>query len=109
MDFKRGHIFRVNLEPTQGSEQQGTARPCVILSITPLNAKLRQVGVVPLSTSARALPPVVVAVPSAGVSSVALCHQLRTIDKTRIGKHLGELTAADLTAIENAVRQVYAL
>jgi mRNA interferase MazF len=107
MDFERGHIFRVNLEPTQGSEQQGTARPCVILSITPLNAKLRQVGVVPLSTSARALPPVVVAVPSAGVSSVALCHQLRTIDKAR--KHLGEVSAADLTAIENAVRQVYAL
>jgi mRNA interferase MazF len=109
MDFERGYIFRVNLEPTQGSEQQGTARPCVILSITPLNAKLRQVGVVPLSTSARALPPVVVAVPSAGVSSVALCHQLRTIDKARIGKHLGEVSAADLTAIENAVRQVYAL
>ena len=109
MDFKRGHIFRVNLEPTKGSEQQGTARPCVILSITPLNAKLRQVGVVPLSTSARALPPVVVSVPSVGVSSVALCHQLRTIDKVRIGKHLGELSAADLTAIENAVRQVYAL
>jgi mRNA-degrading endonuclease toxin of MazEF toxin-antitoxin module len=52
---------------------------------------------------------VVVAVPSAGVSSVALCHQLRTIDKARIGKHLGEVSAADLTAIENAVRQVYAL
>jgi mRNA interferase MazF len=109
MDFKRGHIFRVNLEPTQGSEQQGTARPCVILSITPLNAKLRQVGVVPLSTSARALPPVVVSVPSAGASSVALCHQLRTIDKARIGKQVGELSAADLTAIEQAVRQVYAL
>lgn len=109
MDFKRGNIFRVNLEPTQGSEQQGMARPCVILSITPLNAKLRQVGVVPLSTSARALPPVVIAVPSAGASSVALCHQMRTIDKTRIGKHVGELSAADMTAIEQALRQVYAL
>jgi mRNA interferase MazF len=109
MEFKRGSIFRVNLDPTQGSEQQGAARPCVILSITPLNAKLRQVGVVPLSTSARALPPVVVAVPSAGDSSVALCHQLRTIDKTRIGKHMGELSNADLAAIEQAVRQVYAL
>ncbi|WP_396432608.1 type II toxin-antitoxin system PemK/MazF family toxin [Limnohabitans sp.] len=53
MDFKSWHIFRVKLEPTQGSEQQGTTRPCVILSITPLNAKLRQVGLVPLSTSAR--------------------------------------------------------
>lgn len=109
MDLKRGHIFRVNLEPTQGSEQQGSARPCVILSITPLNAKLRQVGVVPLSTSASALPPVVVAVPSAGALSVALCHQLRTIDKTRIGKHVGELSAADMTAIEQAIRQVYGL
>lgn len=109
MDFKRAQIYRVNLEPTQGSEQQGTARPCVILSITPLNAKLRQVGVVPLSTSAKALPPIVVSVPSAGAASVALCHQLRTIDKTRIGKHVGEVSAADMTAIEHAVRQVYGL
>ncbi len=109
MDYKRGQIYRVNLEPTQGSEQQGTARPCVILSITPLNSKLRQVGVVPLSTSAKALPPIVVSVPSAGVSSVALCHQVRTIDKTRMGKHVGEISATDMTAIEHAVRQVYGL
>jgi mRNA-degrading endonuclease toxin of MazEF toxin-antitoxin module len=41
MDYKRGQIYRVNLEPTRGSEQQGIARPCLIFSITPLNAKLR--------------------------------------------------------------------
>ena len=109
MDYKRGQIYRVNLEPTKGSEQQGTARPCVILSITPLNNKLRQVGVVPLSTSAKALPPVVVSVPSAGPSSVALCHQLRTIDKTRIDRYVGELSPADMTAVEHAIRQVYGL
>ena len=83
MEYKRGQIYRVNLEPTKGSEQQGIARPCLIFSITPLNARLRQVGVVPLSTSAKVLPPVVVGVPSAGSDSVALCHQLRTIDKIR--------------------------
>ena len=109
MEFKRGQIYRVNLEPTKGSEQQGVARPCLILSITPLNAKLRQVGVVPLSTSAKVLPPVVVGVPSAGPDSVALCHQLRTIDKMRIGKYQGELSAPDMAAVESAVRQVYAL
>ena len=109
MSFKRGLIVRVNLEPTLGSEQQGTARPCVIVSITPLNDKLRQVGVVPLSTSAKALPPVVVSVPSAGASSVALCHQLRTIDKTRIGKHTRELSSADMLAVEQALRQVFGL
>jgi mRNA interferase MazF len=107
--YQRGQIYRVNLEPTQGSEQQGVARPCLILSITPLNARLRQVGVVPLSTSAKVLPPVVVGVPSAGPDSVALCHQLRTIDKLRIGKYLGEMSPADLVAVESAVRQVYGL
>jgi mRNA interferase MazF len=109
MDYKRGQIYRVNLEPTRGSEQQGIARPCLIFSITPLNAKLRQVGVVPLSTSAKVLPPVVVGVPSAGPDSVALCHQVRTIDKLRIGKYLGEISTTDMTAIEGAVRQVYGL
>lgn len=109
MDYKRGQIYRVNLEPTKGSEQQGVARPCVILSITPLNTKLRQVGVIPLSSSAKVLPPVVVGVPSAGPDSVALCHQLRTIDKMRITKFLGELSAADMVAVETAVRQVYGL
>jgi mRNA interferase MazF len=109
MDFKRGQIVRVNLEPAQGSEQQGSARPCAILSITPLNNKLRQVGVVPLSSSAKSLPPVVVSVPSAGGSSVALCHPLRTIDKTRIGKPMAELSVSDRTAAEQAVRQVYGL
>ena len=109
MDFKRGQIYRVDLEPTRGSEQQGIARPCVILSITPLNQKLRNIGVVPLSSSGKVLAPMVVAVPSAGENSVALCHQLRTIDKARVGKFLGELTPKDLTAIEDGVRQVYGL
>ena len=81
----------------------------MILSIAPLNARLRQVGVVPLSSSARALTPRVVAVPSAGTSSVALYHQLRTMDKSRIGKPGGDLSAQDLTSIEQAVRQVYGL
>lgn len=109
MDHQRGQIYRAKLEPAQDSEQPGTARPCMILSITPLNNKLRQVGVVPLSTSAKVLPPVVVPVPSVGASSVALCHQLRTIDKARLGKYVGELSASDMVAIEQSVRQVYGL
>ena len=109
MDFKRGQIYRVDLAPTRGSEQQGVARPCVILSITPLNQKLRNIGVVPLSSSGKVLAPMVVAVPSAGENSVGLCHQLRTIDKSRIGKFLGELAPKDLNAIEDCVRQVYGL
>lgn len=109
MDYKRGQIYRVDLEPARGSEQQGKARPCLVLSVTPFNKQFRTVGVVPLSSTARAYAPVSVAVPSAGDTSVALCYQLRTIDKTRIGKYLGELSSVDLATVENGVRQVYGL
>ena len=108
-DFSRGKIYRMDLEPTRGSEQQGTARPCVILTITPFNEKFRTLGVVPLSSSGRVLAPVVVAVPSAGTDSVALCHQLRTVDKTRVGKYVGEISAKDLLLVESSVRQIYGL
>ena len=108
--IERGQIFRVNLEPTKGSEQQGTARRCVVLSIAPFNKQFRTVGVVPLSSSARAAPPIVVAAQSAGLAdSVALCYQLRTVDKSRLIKLLGTVSSADLIAIENGVRQVYGL
>ena len=107
--IQRGDIYRVNLEPTLGSEQQGAARLCVVLSITPFNKQFKTVGVIPLSTSARAHAPVSVSVPSAGEFSVALCYQLRTVDKVRLLKRTGELSAADMAALEAAVKQVYGL
>jgi mRNA interferase MazF len=116
VDFKRGQIYRINLEPARGSEQQGSARhcvvlsrSCVVLSTTPFNKQFRSLGVVPLSSTARASAPIAVAVPSAGENSVALCYQLRTIDKSRVLKLVGEINAADMAEIEAAVKQVYGL
>ena len=110
MNIERGHIYRVNLDPTIGSEQQGNARPCVVLTLTAYNKQLRTVGVVPLTSSPRALLPLIVPVPSAGKeSSMALCHQIRTIDKSRLGKHVGALSTEDLAAIEAGVRKVHGL
>ncbi len=110
MSIERGNIYRVNLDPTIGSEQQGSARPCVVLSLSAYNRKLRTVCVVPLTSSPRSLVPLIVPVPSAGkTNSMALCHQIRTIDKTRIGKQLGMLTLEDLAAVEDGVRRVHGL
>ena len=110
MNIERGNIYRVNLDPTIGSEQQGNARPCVVLTLTAYNRQLRTVGVVPLTSSPRALAPLIVPVPSAGkANSMALCHQIRTIDKTRIGKLLGALSAEDMAVVEDGVRKVHGL
>lgn len=110
MIIERGSIYRVNLDPTIGSEQQGNARPCVVMSLTAYNKQLRTVSVVPLTSSPRALPPFIVPVPSAGkAESMALCHQIRTVDKLRIGKLMGSLSAADLTTVEDGLRRVHGL
>lgn len=40
---------------------------------------------------------------------MALCHQIRTIDKTRIGQLLGALSVEDMAALEDGVRRVHGL
>lgn len=103
--FQRGTIFRVNLEPNIGSEQQGDARPCVIISDTPFNTASKVLTVVPLSSSPRALFPLIVETPSAGrKTSVALCNQVRTIDKRRIVSKVGVLSFQDTKSMEKAIK-----
>ena len=109
MEFKRGQIYRFNLEPARGSEQQGLARPCVVISLTPFNQQFRTVGIVPLSSSAKVYEPVSVAATSAGNNSVALVYQYRSADKTRAGKYLGELSPTDMARLESALRQYLGL
>ena len=71
---------------------------------------VKPVGVVPLTSSPRALAPLIVPIPSAGkAGSMALCHQIRTIDKTRIGQLLGALSVEDMAALEDGVRRVHGL
>lgn len=107
MNIERGRIYRVNLEPTIGHEQQGDARPCVVISRTALNDRTSTVLVVPLTTSARpALPPVLIPVTSMGKPALALLLQTRSIDKARILSAAGTLSISDLKNIEDALREV---
>ena len=106
--LKRGDIWWVNLDPTQGSEIQKT-RPAVILTVNPLNRARRTVVVVPLSSAATPRPPIVVSVPSAGSESVAVCDQLRAVDKSRLMELIGQISKPDLAAIADGVGQVLGL
>ena len=98
----------MNLDPTRGSEIRKT-RPAVVLTANVLNRTRRTVVVVPLSTGPAPHPPIVVATPSAGAESVAVCDQVRAIDKGRLTRCGGQLAPADLQAIEAGVRAVLEL
>jgi mRNA interferase MazF len=105
--MKRGEVWQAALDPVQGSEQAGT-RPVLVIQADPLVAHLRTVVVVPFTTSsrwARFSHCVAVSAGDGGLAqdSVALCHQVRVCDKTRLRKLLGQLAGPTVTQIEQAL------
>ena len=101
-------MWWVNLDPTRASEIRKT-RPAVVLTVDALNRARRTVVVVPLSTGPSPRPPIVVATPSAGAGSTAVCDQVRAVDKARLTQRAGQLASADLRAVEDGVRAVLEL
>ena len=97
---QRGDLWWVSLDPTQGSEIRKT-RPCLVLSANALNRLRLTVVVVPLSTTAKAHPPITVPVRCGDRDAVAVIDQVRAVAKHR-------LRARIETAREDDVRSVLA-
>jgi len=102
---KRGEIWLVNLDSTVGSEIQKT-RPCVVISPPEMHDYLRTVMVAPMTTGSDPAP-FRIAVRHAGKSGVILLDQIRTIDKTRLVKRSGTLSAVTLSATLATLREVF--
>ena len=108
MIVRRGEIWWVDLDPTRGGEIS-KRRPAVVLSADALNRARRTVVLAPLYTGPTPRPPIVVATPSAGAGSVAVCDQLSAVDKSRLTRGDGRLTPGDPRAVEDGVRRVLEL
>jgi mRNA interferase MazF len=93
----RGEVYLVELDPTRGSEIQKT-RPCLIVSPDELNQHLRTAIVAPLTTAGQPYPfrPVC---RFAGKEGRVALDQLRTIDRERLRKRLGVLSATNVAAV----------
>lgn len=91
-----------------GSEIRKT-RPAIVVTANALNRARRTVVIVPLSTGPQPRPPIIVSTPSAGPNSVAVCDQVRAVDKRRLTKNEGQLSAVDLRSIEDSLRRVLEL
>ena len=106
--MNRGDIYWVDLNPTMGSEIN-KIRPCVLVGATPINQARSTVIVVPLSPSAKARPPVTISVSCLDKEVVAVCDQIRTVDKSRLKKLVSHLSMKDLNALDDGLRQVLSL
>ena len=108
MNLLRGEVWWFDLDPTRGSEIN-KRRPCVILSVDPINQRRRTVVVVPLSTSSTVRPPLTVAVMCAGRSAVAVMDQVRSTAKERFVDRIGTISASEMESLENSLREILGL
>jgi len=109
----RGAVFLCDLNPPRGTEQAGI-RPVVTLQIDRANAVSPHTIIVPFTSKIRSSRlPSHVFVPAgvAGLSqdSVALCEQIRVIDKQRLVKELGHMGNPYIGELAQALRIVLGL
>lgn len=100
--YYRGQIYYVYPKEYTGCEQGG-GRPAVIVSNDVGNEFSSVVEVVFLTTREKKPLPTHVAINSAKYPSTALCEQIDSVDKERIGDYINEVSQAELKNIERAL------
>ena len=107
MRVRRGDIFLANLDPTVGVEQAGT-RPVLVVQCDLANERIPTVTVVPVTSNLRAgrfLFTVTVPAAESGLSrdSVLLVFHVRTLDKARLIRHMGQLKPETMSGVDEAL------
>ncbi len=89
MEVKRFEVWLVNLDPTIGSEIK-KVRPCLVVSPDEMNRHISTTIVAPMTTKGRPYP---TRVPChfQGKTGQIVLDQLRTVDKARLLKRLGQI------------------
>lgn len=100
--YYRGQIYYVYPKDYTGSEQGG-GRPAIIASNDVGNEYSQVVEVVFLTTREKKPLPTHVAINSAKYPSTALCEQIDSVDKERIGGYINEISQAEMKNIERAL------
>ncbi len=105
MELKQYQIVLVNLDPTLGSEIKKT-RPCVIVSPNEIYDHLRTVVIAPMTSTDKRYP-TRVKVKHNNQEGWIVLEQLRTVDKIRILKKLGNLTEKEIKECKRVIKETY--
>jgi mRNA interferase MazF len=103
---KRFDVFLVNLDPTVGTEIQKT-RPCLVISPDELNNYIQTVILAPMTTKSRAYPSRVACRFEDKDAQIVL-DQIRTVDKRRLIKHLGQIDLQTQRAVLDVLAELFA-
>jgi mRNA interferase MazF len=105
MVVKRFEVYLVNLDPTIGSEIQKT-RPCLVVSPDEMNRHIATMIVAPITTQGQPYP---TRVPCRfqGKEGQIVLDQLRTVDKVRLVKRLGRISAEPQRAVLDVLAEMF--
>jgi mRNA interferase MazF len=110
MNASQWSVWLANLDPVVGSEQ-GRTRPVLVISDTSLNNILPVINVIPITSrkpNRRVYPNEALLPAKTGglaLDSIALCYQIRTLDKRRITQKFGDIDDEDIRqSIVDALR-----
>jgi len=102
---RRDEVWLVTLDPTQGAEIQKT-RPCLVVSPDEMNQHLRTVMVAPMTTVTRPYP-TRVQVRFQGKRGQVVLDQLRAVDRQRLVRKLGAVSAGTAQAASAALLEMF--
>lgn len=105
MELTQYSIILVNLEPTIGSEIKKT-RPCVIISPNEMNKHLQTLTIAPMTSQSKNYP-TRIEVNLHQQNGWIILDQIRTIDKQRVIKMLGKLTAKEIAKVKLILKETF--
>lgn len=105
MVTRRFEIWVVSLDPVMGSEMQ-KPRPAVVVSPDEMNDRLNTVVVAPL-TKRGFTAPFRVPCQFAGVSGQIALDHVRSVDKHRLARKLGQLDPATAKQVLATLREMF--
>lgn len=105
MEVNRFEVWLVSLDPVIGSEIKKT-RPCLIVSPDEANYSLATVTIVPMTTTIHNYP-TRVACAFKGKSGQLAVDQIKTVDKHRLQKKLGIMTAVTASKCIEVLQQYF--
>ena len=106
MEVSRFNVFLVNLDPTVGHEIKKT-RPCVVISPDEMNDYISTVIVAPMTTKGRIYPTRVKCKFQEKDCDIVL-DQIRTVDKIRLVKRLGQLDRSTQNKTLDTLQEMFA-
>lgn len=106
--LKRGDIHYILKGAVTGSEQKA-GRPAIIVSNDSCNVSSEVIEVVFLTTRPKKDLPTHVTVRNIPRISTAICEQITSVSKERIGDYVGYCTESEITQIDIALRHSLAL